>query len=222
MEQQRSSLGDRTRELTSQAQQKAGEQVRSGIDSGKRRAAGALAGVADSLLHGSDETADGAARYIRQAGEQVQRAADWLEHADVNELTNRTEEFARRQPVAFIGGAFALGLIAARFIKSSRRSQFADMPGNEAWGNSPSDSARAGMSGGFAASAMGDTGIGAAGGGAYTGGHADLPGRGTTGGTSGLSGTGGSSTGAGASGSGMTGSESTAGWTDVGEVGRDR
>jgi ElaB/YqjD/DUF883 family membrane-anchored ribosome-binding protein len=117
----RSSIGDRTRDLTSQAQQKAEEQVRSGVDTGRQRAAGALHGVADSLLNGSGEAAEGASRYIRQAGERVQRAADWLEHADVEELTQRTEEFARRQPVVFIGGAFALGLIAARVLKGSRR-----------------------------------------------------------------------------------------------------
>lgn len=124
MEQEKPTLGERTRRVTSQAQQKAGEQVRSGIDSGRRQAAGALHGVAESLLHGSGEQADGAARYIQQAGEQVRRAADWLETADVEELTHRTEEFARRQPAVFIGGAFALGLIAARFIKSSSRAQY--------------------------------------------------------------------------------------------------
>lgn len=117
----RGSIGDRARDLTSQAQQKAEDQVRSGVDNGRQRAAGALHGVADSLLNGSGEAAEGASRYIRQAGERVQRAADWLEHADVEELTQRTEEFARRQPVVFIGGAFALGLIAARVLKGSRR-----------------------------------------------------------------------------------------------------
>lgn len=120
------SLGERTREFTAQAQQKAGEQVKSGVDTGRRRAADALQGVADSLRNGPGETTEGASQYIRQAGEQVQRAADWLAHADVDEITARTEDFARRQPVVFIGGAFALGLIAARFIKSSRRNQHGD------------------------------------------------------------------------------------------------
>lgn len=123
MEQQQQTLGERTRNVTSQAQQKAGEQVRSGINTGKRRAAGALHGVAESLLHGTGDQADGPSRYIQQAGEQVRRAADWLEQTDVEELTHRTEEFARRQPALFIGGAFALGLVAARFLKSSSREQ---------------------------------------------------------------------------------------------------
>jgi hypothetical protein len=117
-------LGEKTRRVTAQAQQKAGEQVKSGIDTGKRRAAGALYGVADSLLHGTgDDPADGATKYIQQAGEQVRRAADWLENTNVEELTQRTEDFARRQPALFIGGAFALGIVAARFLKSSSRGQ---------------------------------------------------------------------------------------------------
>jgi ElaB/YqjD/DUF883 family membrane-anchored ribosome-binding protein len=123
MEQQQT-LGDKTRQVTSQAQQKAGEQVRTGIDTGKRRAADALHGVAESLLHGTgDDAAEGVTRYIQQAGEQVRRAADWLENTNVDELTRRTEDFARRQPAVFIGGAFTLGLIAARFFKSSSRDQ---------------------------------------------------------------------------------------------------
>lgn len=143
-EQQPQTLGEKTRRVASQAQQKASEQVRTGIDSGKRQAAGALHGVAESLLHGTGDQADGAARYIQQAGEQVRRAADWLEQADIDEVTQKTEEFARRQPALFIGGAFALGLVAARFLKSSSRNQegkrsserftpapLADMPGSE-------------------------------------------------------------------------------------------
>ncbi len=118
------SLGEKTRRVAAQAQQKAGEQVKSGIDTGRHRAAGALYGVADSLLHGTgDDPAEGATRYIQQAGEQVRRAADWLEQTNVEELTQRTEDFARRQPALFIGGAFALGIVAARFLKSSSRGQ---------------------------------------------------------------------------------------------------
>lgn len=114
-------LGDQTRKVVSDVQHKAGEQVRSGIDSGKQRAAGALSGVADSLMNGSASEQSGAGQYIRQAGEQVQRAADYLEKADVKQLTRDTESFARRQPVAFLGGAFVLGVVAARFFKSSQR-----------------------------------------------------------------------------------------------------
>lgn len=119
-------LGKQTRKIVSDVQQKAGEQVRSGIDSGKKRAAGALQGVAESLMNGSASQHEGAGQYIRQAGEQVRRAADYLEHADVRTLTRDTESFARRQPAAFIGGAFVLGAIAARLLKSAQRTEHAE------------------------------------------------------------------------------------------------
>ncbi|WP_411280287.1 hypothetical protein [Gemmatimonas sp.] len=121
MEHDRSSLGDKVRGIASQAQEKTGAQVRSSVDAGKTRAASALHGVAQSLLGGAQDQEDGLGGYIRQAGEQVRRAADFLENTDARELTRRTEEYARRQPALFLGGAFALGLIAARFLKSSHR-----------------------------------------------------------------------------------------------------
>ncbi len=118
----RSTLGDTVRGIASQAQEKTGEQLRSGVDAGKMRAASALHGVAQSLLGGAEGQEDGIGGYIRQAGEQARRAADFLENTDVRQLTRRTEEYARRQPAIFLGGAFALGLIASRFLKSSHRS----------------------------------------------------------------------------------------------------
>jgi hypothetical protein len=37
----------------------------------------------------------------------------------VGELIGDVEQFARRSPALFLGGAFALGVLAARFVKSS-------------------------------------------------------------------------------------------------------
>ena len=34
-----------------------------------------------------------------------------------------TERFARREPLFFLGGAFVVGLLAARFLKSSERAE---------------------------------------------------------------------------------------------------
>jgi len=130
MEHDRSSLGDKVRGIASQAQEKTGAQVRSTVDAGKTRAASALHGVAQSLLGGAQDQEDGLGGYIRQAGEQVRRAADFLENTDARELTRRTEEYARRQPAIFLGGAFALGLIAARFLKSSHRNSSAGSSSN--------------------------------------------------------------------------------------------
>lgn len=125
---------DRAREVAQEARQKAGAQVRTGLDHGKSRAAEALHGVASSLHQNCQTNEDGATRYIRQAGDQVQRAADYLERTDMREMVRHTEGFARRQPALFLGGAMALGVLAARFLRSSQReSQQPDTGYEGAW-----------------------------------------------------------------------------------------
>ena len=49
--------------------------------------------------------------------------ADYVQRADVREMMNEVEDFARRRPAVFIGSAFAVGLLAARFLKSSREGE---------------------------------------------------------------------------------------------------
>lgn len=115
-------LGEQTRKVVSDVQHRATEQMRSGIDSGMQRAAGALKGVAESMTGGSATDDAGAGQYVRQAGEQVRRAAEYLENTDMKQLASDTESFARRQPAVFLGGAFVLGVVAARFFKNSQRS----------------------------------------------------------------------------------------------------
>lgn len=58
--------------------------------------------------------ADGVAR-------QAERFAGYLRNADFRAMSQDVQELARRQPAVVVGGAFALGLLAARFLKSSER-----------------------------------------------------------------------------------------------------
>ena len=59
------------------------------------------------------------AQLADQAASQVERVASYLQGKDLEQLMSESERFARRQPVVFLSGAFVLGLLAARFIKSS-------------------------------------------------------------------------------------------------------
>lgn len=114
---------DKAQQLVEQAQQRAGEQVESTLESQKARAASALGNVASSLRSSSQQFSgelEGASRVIRQAADQVDRMAGYLEQRDVRELMHEVEGFARRQPALFLTGAFAAGLLGARFLKSSR------------------------------------------------------------------------------------------------------
>ncbi|MES2522106.1 MAG: hypothetical protein V4617_05345 [Gemmatimonadota bacterium] len=107
------------RNLANQAQQKAAEQVRTSVDKGRTRAADTLQQVARTLMQQDEQGDNPASPYMNKAGEQVQRFADYLQNADMRQMMTGAEQFARRQPAVFLGGAFALGVIAARFFKST-------------------------------------------------------------------------------------------------------
>jgi CHASE3 domain sensor protein len=52
---------------------------------------------------------------------QADQVADYVGNFDPRTARDDLERLARRQPVLVIGGAFALGLLGARFFKSSNR-----------------------------------------------------------------------------------------------------
>ncbi len=122
----------KAREAASEAQQKLGEQLRSSVDSSKGRAADTLDSIAQALTQSgqqlrSDNLAP-ASQYVDRAGEQLRRASDYLRNTNVDEMVRNTEDFARRQPALFVGGAFALGVLAARFIKASQAPSYGSVP----------------------------------------------------------------------------------------------
>jgi hypothetical protein len=69
---------------------------------------------------------DMVAQYVEKAADQIERLSNTLREKDVNELLQDAQRLARRQPALFIGGSFAVGLLAARFLKSSSDARSAD------------------------------------------------------------------------------------------------
>ena len=59
------------------------------------------------------------AGYTRQAAEQLERFSRRLDEQDLDEMMRSAQRFARSQPWVFVGAAFGIGLVAARFLKSS-------------------------------------------------------------------------------------------------------
>jgi hypothetical protein len=118
---------EKAQELAGQVQQKATQRVESGLTRGKVQAAETLNTVAQSLIISGQQLRErkqeGIGRFVDQTADRVQRVSNYLQNTDVSEMVDRTEGFARRRPALFLGGAFALGLLGARFLKSSRRQQ---------------------------------------------------------------------------------------------------
>lgn len=70
-------------------------------------------------LRGNQQPA--VAQYVDKAAGQLERLSNHLRDRDVKDLAQDAQQFARRQPAIFIGAAFAAGLLAARFMKSSSK-----------------------------------------------------------------------------------------------------
>ncbi len=143
MEQAKSDVARKADDVMDQARQQTGQamdQVRGNafqmMDQQKSRAADSLGGVAHALrqtgdnLDGGDQGALG--QYAHRAADTVDHLSEQLRNKSVDQLFSEAEDFARREPEVFLGGAVLLGLLAARFLKASgRRSQM----GNQDYGD---------------------------------------------------------------------------------------
>lgn len=122
-----SDVADQAKQQVSQLTDQAKQQVSSQIDAQKQKASEALASVATALrqtgtqLRSSEQA--GIADYANKAADQVERVSGFLRDKDVSDILHETELMARRQPALFLGGAFVLGIIGARFLKSTRPPQ---------------------------------------------------------------------------------------------------
>lgn len=99
------------------------------LSSQKDRATDGLGSVAEAVRQSShhlrDSQHDTIAQYVEKAADQLDRFSTEIRNRDVGELANEVQRFARRQPALFVGSAFAIGILGARFLKSS-----ADHSGN--------------------------------------------------------------------------------------------
>ena len=79
--------------------------------------------VRQSTQHLRDNQHDTIAQYVEQAAGQLERWSNQLKEKNVGDLLQEAQQLARRRPAVFIGSAFAIGLLGARFLKSSRERQ---------------------------------------------------------------------------------------------------
>lgn len=225
---------EKARRMAGEAGEKAVDTIESNVDRGKNRLANTLHSFADALRRASSDLREDDPNapndFIERAAGQVDRLSSFVQGQDLRHTTHDLENFARRQPALFLGGAFLLGVAGARFLKSSQRADEEYASGYP-------------QSGGYAQRGYGSTvhstgrpGYGA---GAYAGGSlpdpeiggrrergwsepspADVSLRGGRGMSSGLGGTGSSGSGAG----GMSGTDTSrsAGKLSDGALGADR
>ncbi len=99
------------------------ERATAQLSTQKDRATDGLGSVAQAVRQSAqplrDHKQDAIAQYVEKAADKIDSFSTQLKNRDVNELVNDVQRFARRQPALFVGSAFALGVIGARFLKSS-------------------------------------------------------------------------------------------------------
>jgi len=121
-------LIDQAKETAAQAYEAVTDKAATKLDEQKSTLSSGLSTVADSVRQvsenlGSSRTdsglAEAAAKYTNTAAQRLEDVAGYFETRDVRQMARDLEGFARRNPAVFLGAAFGLGLLAARFMKSS-------------------------------------------------------------------------------------------------------
>jgi hypothetical protein len=123
-----SGILDKAKETASGTYDAVANQATSKIEEHKGELSTGLRTLADTFrktgsdLQNAQQTTpltDVTARYTGVAANQIENVASYFERKDLRAMMRDTESFARRNPAIFLGAAFALGMVAARFFKSS-------------------------------------------------------------------------------------------------------
>ena len=89
----------------------------------KNRATDSMAAVAhvvrETTTRLRNEQHESIAEYVDRGAQQLERFSEYLRKKDAAELWREAQNHARRRPAVFVGSAFVMGLLAARFLKSS-------------------------------------------------------------------------------------------------------
>jgi hypothetical protein len=97
----------------------------SSLNDSRHQAADRIGGLASAVRSTSEhlrsENQGGAANLTDSLAEQVERLSFYLRDRDLRAFRDDVENFARRQPAVAVGVALGLGMLGARFFKSSRR-----------------------------------------------------------------------------------------------------
>jgi hypothetical protein len=99
------------------------DKASSSLGDSRRQAADQIGGIATAFHSAGDhlrgENQERLAGFADSLAGQVEQAATYLRDADLDRIVRDVENLARRQPALVFGTALAIGLIGARFLKSS-------------------------------------------------------------------------------------------------------
>jgi ElaB/YqjD/DUF883 family membrane-anchored ribosome-binding protein len=121
----------------------------SSLNDSRHQAADRIGGIASAVRSTSEhlrsENQAGVADLTDSLAEQVERLSSYLRDRDLRAFRDDVENFARRQPAVAIGVALGLGMLGARFFKSSRRTggfEGRRLPSGQAYASGQSEAGR--------------------------------------------------------------------------------
>ena len=124
---QASNFVDAAKDVASQATDK----IRQTVDGQKNAGAEYVGNLAETMRRAAREFDNDlpiAGTYIRKAASQIEGVSDSIKNGDFNDLVRGAQQFARRQPTAFLGIAVLAGFGLVRFLKSSAQASQAESP----------------------------------------------------------------------------------------------
>ncbi len=118
--------GQAVSQVAGKAQEKASELLgdqKTNLAAGINTIAESVRHIGEDLQNGGEknQVAAFAGQYGSSLADQIEKVSHYVEGKDFREIARDAEQFARRNPAVFVGGAFALGLLTARIFKSSGR-----------------------------------------------------------------------------------------------------
>lgn len=97
-----------------------GDKILGALEEQKSAGADKVSGFADAMRRAADELdkeLPPAANLVRQAADQIDAASDAVRNRDFRQLAGTVQDFARRQPAAFLGLTVLAGFAAVRLLK---------------------------------------------------------------------------------------------------------
>lgn len=116
------------KEQTRQVAEQAKGEARSMAESRKSQVSSEINSIARAFRNSGEQlrkqNEEPVARYATQIADKLENASTYINQRSVDDILTDAEDFARRKPEIFLGGAFGLGLLVSRFFKSSERNLY--------------------------------------------------------------------------------------------------
>jgi hypothetical protein len=106
-------------DVTSAAAEAATHKVEGFFETNKAAAISGLAAVANALRSAASDMEGGLSGTARRAADTLEKATHAIESRDLDALLAESQDYARRQPMVFLGASFAAGFALARLLKAS-------------------------------------------------------------------------------------------------------